>query len=127
LARRVVCCVTEDGRRAQHREGHGHIQGAARRERPHCEQQRVTREERRHHEAGLAEHDHEEQDVGEHAVLLDDQVEVLIDVEDEVDDLGDKTHAGSLSLRRAAGCARAAVGAAKVCAKGAEIKASGQL
>ena len=56
------------------------------------EEERVAREDRRHHEARLQEDDREQERVGPGAVGLDHLREVLVEVQEEVDEPVDEIH-----------------------------------
>src|SRR5690606_33151800 len=56
------------------------------------EQQRSTRQGRRHHEPGLREDDHEQDHVGPSAALADDLFQVYVHVQDEIDEREDPFH-----------------------------------
>ena len=59
---------------------------------PGDEEQRVARQERRDHEPGLAEHDHEQQRVDPRAVLLQQRREMPVEVDHEVPEEGEELH-----------------------------------
>ena len=62
------------------------------------EQERVARQEGRHHQARLQEDDQEEDRVGGGPVALDDLRQVLIEMKEEVDEPVDELHV--LPVRR---------------------------
>ena len=59
---------------------------------PGREQQRVARQERRHHQPGLTEHDEKQDQVGPGPVLGGDLGEVLVEMQEEVDGLLQELH-----------------------------------
>ena len=65
------------------------------------EQKRVSRQQRRHHEAGLAEDDQGQDCIGAGPILTDQITEVTIEVEHEVDEKADEVdHDGILVASR---------------------------
>jgi hypothetical protein len=61
-------------------------------QRPRDEEERIAREERRDHEAGLAEHDDEEESVHPHAVKLHELTQMDVEVNHEIPQEGEKLH-----------------------------------
>ena len=92
VADRVVHRVSRDRRHAQQEEHQAQVERAARRERPHREQEGVSRQDRRHHQSCLAEDDQEQDQVGPHPIILDDGAEVAVEVQDDIDELAYQVH-----------------------------------
>jgi len=86
---RVVAAERRDDERRDDREK---IHLAQRGKGPGDEEQRIARQERRDHEAGLAEHDDKEQSVHPHAVLLHELAQMHVEVNHEVPQEGEKLH-----------------------------------
>ena len=66
-----------------------HVERAARRQRAGCEQQRITGQERGHDQPRLAEDDREQDRVQPRAVVGGEDREVLVEVQDDVEKLGE--------------------------------------
>src|SRR5690606_5774524 len=88
----VVHRVPQDCRGSEQEHQEGQVQSSLRGEGTRGEQERITRQERRHYEARLTEDDKEQDPVYPHAVLLEDLHQVTIDVDDEIDDEADQVH-----------------------------------
>lgn len=90
----VIGAVAEDRRQHQQATQQPRVHAAARRHGAGDEQQRIPRQERRHHQAGFTE-DHQEQDgVDPRPIVGHQHVEVHIEVQDEVE--GVEIHAKHL-------------------------------
>ncbi len=90
----VVCIVAEDGGGEQHRDDDVDLEcsAAGGGQGTGHEQQRIAGEEGGDDKARLAEDDDEEDDVDPGAVLRQQQGEVLVHMQDDVDELGEKFH-----------------------------------
>jgi hypothetical protein len=76
----------------QHREQHADLHAAECSQRAGDEEQRVSRQEGRHHETRFAEDDGEENGVDPLPVLLHQHRQVLVEVQDDVDEAGQVFH-----------------------------------
>jgi len=86
----VVSRVAGDRRDHEHQREQRRRERAAgvdRRERARREQQRIAGQERRDHEAGLGEHDREEDRVHPRSIGANQLEQVLVAMKDEVDEL----------------------------------------
>ena len=68
------------------------VHAAGRRQRAHHEEQRVAGQEGRDHQAGLAEDDEEEQGVDPGPVLRHEGRQVVVEVDREIPQQGEKFH-----------------------------------
>ena len=96
LADPVVDGVADDRGRGQDEEKPSDLQVASGGECPGGKDQRISGKEGCHDQAGLAEDDNKENKIGPEAIRLDQIAQVRVQVDDEIDDLGQKFHAGSL-------------------------------
>ena len=90
----VVDRVAQDGRHDQQRQHHGDIQriGIERCHRAGGKQQRVAREERHHHQTGLAEDNGKQQHVGPRPPGIDKAVEVVVEMQKDIENAADGVH-----------------------------------
>ncbi len=90
----VIGRIPGHGGQRDHHVQHEDIQGAAAQggQRAGGEEQRVARQEGRHHEAGLHEDDEEDQPVDPRAELGDQHGQVLIQVQEQIDNVLDELH-----------------------------------
>ena len=82
--------------------GDVHAALAERGQRAGDEEQRIAGQEGEDDESGLGEDDEEEDGVDPQPVVLDEDGEVLVEVEDDVDELGEQFHAQDRALIEAA-------------------------
>jgi hypothetical protein len=88
----VVHGVSQHGGHDQDEGEHERIERPGARQGPGREQQRVARQEGCDHQPRLAEHDHEQDEIGPQAVLRDELVQVAVQVQEDVDDLMQPFH-----------------------------------
>ena len=93
----VVDVVADDRGRRQEPEKKPRIQRSECREAPGGKEQRIARQERQHHQSGLAEDDQEEDAVGPRAVVVNDPAQVPVEMQDEVDEGVERVIRSSLS------------------------------
>ena len=88
----VVGVIPKEGSRNQQREQAVHVHRAGRRHGAGDKQQRVTRQERRHHQPGFAVDDEEQDQIDPCAVSLDQHRQVLVQMQDDIEELREKFH-----------------------------------
>ncbi len=95
-ANMVIDRVAEDGCAREHTHQHEDVHPALaqRRQRPSHEKQRVAGQERRHDETGFGKDDDEQDAVDPQPVLLHQKREMLVEVQHDVDELGQDFHVG---------------------------------
>ena len=106
----VVRVVPQKRGRGKHRKQLVDVHVARRGERTGHEQQRITRQEWRHHQPGLAEHDDEEDRVDPRPVICDQPLEVAVEVENDVYEAGEELHGRPAGARRPRRSRRASSG-----------------
>jgi len=92
----VVRVVAQERSRGQREEEIVNVRIAGRGQRAGDEEQRISGQERRHHQAGLAEDDREQDGVDPRAILRDQRLEMGVEVKDQVEEAGEELHAISL-------------------------------
>ena len=92
----VVHVVAQERGEDEKRSQDPHVETAQAGDGPRGEQQRVTRQERRHHQSRLAEDDEEQDQVGPGPVLRDDLGKVLVEMQEKVDGLLQELHPSSV-------------------------------
>ena len=84
----IVDGITQDRRHEQEHRDQADVEDARRGKRTGRKEERVARENRRHDQAGLRKHDQKEKAVEPGSVRRGDLREVLVEVEEEVDEIG---------------------------------------
>jgi len=80
----IVCAIAKDGGDCKKKKNRGQMERAGGGQRPEGEKQGVAGKKRGYDQAGFAKDDEKENQVTPQAVVFDDVVEVLIEVQDEV-------------------------------------------
>ncbi len=91
-ANRIVGLVAQHRRRKQQTDRQRVVHETGTAHGPNHKQQRITRQKRHDHHPGLHKNDQKQQAIDPEAVVLDKRLQVLVHVQDEVDQKGDKFH-----------------------------------
>ena len=92
----VIGVVAQEGCRHEHRHQCGRVDAIGRQSAGH-EQQRIPRQKGGHHQSRLAEDDQEQHHIEPPAIVLQQPHQVLVEVQDDVQELGNELHSRSLA------------------------------